>query len=62
MIERDYDAAADSWECWRLAVMALREIAVRDGVVEPINDDERRQAAEGPVRTLDCVSGVVHAR
>lgn len=43
-----------------LCIRAKRERLVRAGAVPPLNDDERRQAAEGPVADsslLDCARG-----
>ena len=52
-----YDPSANSLGCYQLAIRALREQGVREGRFAPLDDDERRQAAEGPraSRDLDCV-------
>ena len=43
--------------CYNFAYRAMREQGVRAGKYEPITDDERRQAAEGPccIKDLDTV-------
>ncbi len=41
--------ASDSYRCWELAIACLRENGVRRGDYAPVNERERRQAAEGPV-------------
>jgi len=50
-----YDWSADGLGNYTLAILAMREIGVREGMYAPIDERERRQAEEGPVRTLDCV-------
>ena len=47
MTEKDYD----------LAIKAIREKCVRQGFLPPRNEEEERQAAEGPVKNkdLDCL-------
>lgn len=52
-----YDAALNSHASYLLAIAALREKGVRDGIYAPRDDKERRQAAEGPVShdKLDAV-------
>lgn len=47
----------DAGKSWDLAIRAKRERAVRAGLLPPRDDDERRQAMEGPRadRWLDCV-------
>lgn len=42
----------------KLAIQAMREIRIRDGRYKPVNEDERRQADEGPipVQSLDCLA------
>ena len=58
----DYDWQKDGFGNFTLAVLALREIGVRDGTYPPVDDAERRQAKEGPVRPLDCVKEATNAR
>ncbi len=43
------DRARDSYGSWSLAIACLREQGIRSGKYWPINETERRQAAEGPV-------------
>jgi hypothetical protein len=52
-----YDPARNSFDSWRLAVAACREIGVREGRFAPHSEAERRQAAEGAVApaNLDAV-------
>lgn len=57
-----YDWQKDGLGNFTLAVLAMREIGVREGIYPPIDDEERRQAKEGPVRTLDCVKEATDAR
>lgn len=49
----------DAQRCYGLAIDAIRERCVRNGDVKPIDDNERRQAEEGPRpdNQLDCVRG-----
>lgn len=48
---------ADSKAAYTFALAVRRERGVRAGTFTPINDAERRQAAEGPVAPhgYDCV-------
>ena len=39
---------SDSYASWALAIAALREMMVRCGQYAPVNETERRWAAEGP--------------
>lgn len=58
--EDEYDPTADSFKSYSFALTAIREALVRSGELEPVNDWERRQAAEGPRdwRNFDCVREV----
>lgn len=47
--------AEDSRRNYALALIAMREIGVREGMYAPMDEREVRQAQEGPVRMLDCV-------
>ena len=58
----DYDWQKDSFGNFTIAVLALREIGVRNGTYRPLIETERRQAKEGPVRTIDCVKEATDAR
>lgn len=53
----EMDRARDSYACWCLAIASMREIWIREGIYSPINEIERRWAAEGPRKTneLDTV-------
>lgn len=64
MIEnaKPYDWSEDGLGNYTLAILAMREIGVREGMYAPIDDRERRQAEEGPVRILDCVKEATDAR
>jgi len=55
-----HNTASDGLRSYTLAIAAKRERAVRAGTLPPINDDERRQRAEGPRgwSELDCVREV----
>ena len=57
-----YDWSEDGIGSYALAILAMREIGVREGMYAPMDDRERRQAEEGPVRTLDCVKEATNAR
>ncbi|MCF3935038.1 hypothetical protein L1787_16665 [Acuticoccus sp. M5D2P5] len=47
----------DGFVSFELGQQIVRERQVRTGCVPPLNEDEKRQAREGPraVRLLDCV-------
>ncbi|MEM8878501.1 MAG: hypothetical protein AAGD23_11625, partial [Pseudomonadota bacterium] len=47
----DYDAADNSRKSFTLALAAIREQHIRNGEIEPTNEQERRWAAEGPKPT-----------
>jgi len=53
----DYDAIRNSYGCWEIAIAAMRERAVREGIADPINATELRWRDEGPrpVADLDTV-------
>lgn len=59
---RDYDPAANSFRSWAIGIAAMREIALRRGIIEPRENDptEARWRAEGPVEMhrLDTVREV----
>ncbi|WP_421696900.1 hypothetical protein [Ancylobacter sp.] len=57
-----YDWSEDGLGNYALAILAMREIGVREGMYAPVDDRERRQAEEGPVRTIDCVKEATDAR
>ncbi|MDQ0303820.1 hypothetical protein [Ancylobacter polymorphus] len=57
-----YDWSEDGIGNYALAILAMREIGVREGMYAPLDDRERRQAEEGPVRALDCVKEATDAR
>lgn len=57
-----YDWFEDGLGNYALAILAMREIGVREGMYAPMDDRERRQAKEGPARTLDCVKEATDAR
>lgn len=42
------DRAIDSLGCYDLAIASLREQRIRSGEYEPRDDQERRQALQGP--------------
>jgi hypothetical protein len=42
------DKARDSYLSWSIAIACLREMGVRRGDYPPVDDRERRWAAEGP--------------
>lgn len=56
-MRESYDAHANTSGCYSLAVRCIREQKVRCGEYPPRNEDERRQASEGPVptRRLDAL-------
>lgn len=53
-----YDANKDGSQSYDLAIAAIRERRVRNGDVVPDDDNERRQALEGPreINELDCLT------
>ena len=57
-----YDWSEDGIGSYALAILAMREIGVREGMYAPVDGRERRQAEEGPVRILDCVKEATNAR
>ena len=59
---KPYDWSEDGLGNYALAILCMREIGVREGMYAPMDDRERRQAEEGPVRTLDCVKEATDAR
>lgn len=44
---------SDSYGSWSIAIRAWREIRVRAGLYEPVNDRERAWASEGPRKPSD---------
>jgi hypothetical protein len=54
-----YDPTDNSVSCYDLFIRLMRERRVRDGLESPRNDDERRQAEQGPVpaQQLDALRG-----
>lgn len=52
-----YSPAHNSYECWRLAIAAMREISVRKGDYAPRTRQEQDWAAEGwlGVKHLDTI-------
>jgi hypothetical protein len=61
-IRETYDWSDDGLANYALAILCMREIGVREGMYAPMDDRERRQAEEGPVRVLDCVKEATDAR
>jgi len=55
------DWAEDSLRNYALALLAMWEICVREGMYSPMDEREVRQAQEGPVRMLDCVKDATAA-
>ena len=45
----EYDPAVDSKLSWEDGIAAVREKRIRAGLITPQTDEERAQAAEGPV-------------
>lgn len=39
----------DGYACWELAIACMREAGVRRKAFKPRDENERRQASEGPV-------------